>query len=567
MNTQIIAIANQKGGVGKTTTCANLGIGLAQAGKKVLLIDGDPQGSLTISLGNPQPDKLPFTLSDAMGKILMDQPIRTGEGILHHAEGVDLMPADIQLSGMEVSLVNAMSRETILRQYLDTLKGQYSHILIDCQPSLGMLTVNALAAANRIIIPVQAEYLPAKGLEQLLSTVNKVKRQINPKLQIDGILLTMVDSRTNFAKEISALLRETYGSKIKVFGTEIPHSVRAKEISAEGKSIFAHDPGGKVAEGYRNLTKEVLKLEKQREKIELASVDDLFSTEEGRQDAKLEKIQEIPLSELHPFKNHPFKVKDDEAMMETADSIKQYGVLVPAIARPDPEGGYELVAGHRRHRASELADKETMPVIVRDLDDDAATIIMVDSNLQRESLLPSERAFAYKMKLDAMKHQGERVDLTSSQVGTKLRADEILAQQAGSSRNQIQRYIRLTELIPELLDMVDEKKIALNPAYELSFLKKEEQVDLLDAMDSEQATPSLSQAQRLKKYSQEGHLTLDMMRVIMGEEKKSDLDRVTFTSDTLRKYFPKSYTPQRMQETIIKLLEAWQKKRQRDQER
>ena len=305
-------------------------------------------------------------------------------------------------------------------------------------------------------------------------------------------------------------------------------------------------------------------------KIELASVDDLFSTEEGRQDAKLEKIQEIPLSELHPFRNHPFKVKDDEAMMETADSIKQYGVLVPAIARPDPEGGYELVAGHRRHRASELAEKETMPVIVRDLDDDAATIIMVDSNLQRESLLPSERAFAYKMKLDAMKHQGERVDLTCSQVGNKLegkKSSEILAKQVGQSKNQIFRYIRLTELIPELMDMVDEKKIALNPAYELSFLKKEEQVDLLDAMDSEQATPSLSQAQRLKKYSQEGHLTLDMMRVIMGEEKKSDLDRVTFTSDTLRKYFPKSYTPQRMQETIIKLLEAWQKKRQRDQER
>ena len=305
-------------------------------------------------------------------------------------------------------------------------------------------------------------------------------------------------------------------------------------------------------------------------KVELASVDDLFSTEESRADAQREKVVEIPLSELHPFKGHPFKVKDDEAMMETADSIKQYGVLVPAIARPDPEGGYELVAGHRRHRASELAEKETMLVIVRDLDDDAATIIMVDSNLQRESLLPSERAFAYKMKLDAMKHQGERVDLTCSQVGNKLegkKSSEILAEQVGQSKNQIFRYIRLTELIPELLDMVDEKKIALNPAYELSFLKKEEQVDLLDAMDSEQATPSLSQAQRLKKYSQEGHLTLDMMRVIMGEEKKSDLDRVTFTSDTLRKYFPKSYTPQRMQETIIKLLEAWQKKRQRDQER
>ena len=303
-------------------------------------------------------------------------------------------------------------------------------------------------------------------------------------------------------------------------------------------------------------------------KIELASVDDLFSTEEGRQDAKLEKIQEIPLSELHPFKNHPFKVKDDEAMMETADSIKQYGVLVPAIARPDPEGGYELVAGHRRHRASELADKETMPVIVRDLDDDAATIIMVDSNLQREILLPSERAFAYKMKLEAVKHQGARTDLTSRQLGEKSQTSiQKVADQAGESQRQVQRYIRLTELIPKLLDMVDEKKIALNPAYELSFLKKEEQVDLLDAMDSEQATPSLSQAQRLKKYSQEGHLTLDMMRVIMGEEKKSDLDRVTFTSDTLRKYFPKSYTPARMQETIIKLLEAWQKKRQRDQER
>ena len=303
-------------------------------------------------------------------------------------------------------------------------------------------------------------------------------------------------------------------------------------------------------------------------KIELASVDDLFSTEEGRQDAKLEKIQEIPLSELHPFRNHPFKVKDDEAMMETADSIKQYGVLVPAIARPDPEGGYELVAGHRRRRASELAEKETMPVIIRDLDDDAATIIMVDSNLQRESLLPSERAFAYKMKLEAVKHQGARTDLTSRQVGEKSQTSiQKVADQAGESQRQVQRYIRLTELIPELMDMVDEKKIALNPAYELSFLKKEEQVDLLDAMDSEQATPSLSQAQRLKKYSQEGHLTLDMMRVIIGEEKKSDLDRVTFTSDTLRKYFPKSYTPQRMQETIIKLLEAWQKKRQRDQER
>ena len=303
-------------------------------------------------------------------------------------------------------------------------------------------------------------------------------------------------------------------------------------------------------------------------KIELASVDDLFSTEESRQDEQLEKIQEIPLSELHPFKDHPFKVKDDDAMIETADSIKKYGVLVPAIARPLPDGGYELVAGHRRRRASELAGKETMPVIVRDLDDDAATIIMVDSNLQRENLLPSERAFAYKMKLEAIKHQGARTDLTSVQVEQKLSARDQVAKEAGErSGIQVMRYVRLTELIPELLDMVDEKKIAFNPAYELSFLKPDEQQMLVETMDYEQATPSLSQAQRMKKFSQEGKLSEDVMLAIMSEEKKGDLDKVTLSSDTLRKYFPKSYTPTKMQETIIKLLEQWQKKRQRDQER
>ena len=303
-------------------------------------------------------------------------------------------------------------------------------------------------------------------------------------------------------------------------------------------------------------------------KIELASVDDLFSTEESRQDEQLEKIQEIPLSELHPFKDHPFKVKDDDAMIETADSIKKYGVLVPAIARPLPDGGYELVAGHRRRRASELAGKETMPVIVRDLDDDAATIIMVDSNLQRENLLPSERAFAYKMKLEAIKHPGARTDLTSVQVEQKLSARDQVAKEAGErSGIQVMRYVRLTELIPELLDMVDEKKIAFNPAYELSFLKPDEQQMLVETMDYEQATPSLSQAQRMKKFSQEGKLSEDVMLAIMSEEKKGDLDKVTLSSDTLRKYFPKSYTPAKMQETIIKLLEQWQKKRQRDQER
>ncbi len=305
-------------------------------------------------------------------------------------------------------------------------------------------------------------------------------------------------------------------------------------------------------------------------KVKLASVDDLFSTEESRADVGREKVMEIPLAELHAFEGHPFKVKDDEAMLETAESVRQYGVLVPAIARPRTEGGYELIAGHRRHRASELAEKETMPVIVRDLDDDAATIIMVDSNLQRESLLPSERAFAYKMKLDAMKRQAGRPSKENgSQVGNDFgkKSSEQLAEQVGQSKNQIFRFIRLTELIPPLLDMVDEKKIAFNPAYELSFLTKEEQATLMETMDYEQATPSLSQAQRMKKFSQEGKLSKDVMLAIMSEEKKSDLDKVTFTSDTLRKYFPKSYTPRKMEETIIKLLEQWQRKRQHQQER
>lgn len=266
LNTNIIALSNQKGGTGKTTTCANLGIGLAQEGKRVLVVDNDPQASLTISLGWTQPDKLPVTLSTLMGRAIMDEPIRAEEAILHHSEGVDVLPASIELSGMEVSLVNAISRESVLRQVLEELSPRYDHMLIDCMPSLGMLTINALAAANSVIIPVQVQYLPAKGLEQLLQTVAKVRRQLNPRLKIDGILLTMVDSRTNFNREISALLRETYGGKIRVFATDIPHSVRAAEISAEGKSIFAHDPQGKVAEAYRALTKEVTHIEKQREK-------------------------------------------------------------------------------------------------------------------------------------------------------------------------------------------------------------------------------------------------------------------------------------------------------------
>ena len=308
-------------------------------------------------------------------------------------------------------------------------------------------------------------------------------------------------------------------------------------------------------------------MQKKGANISLKGYDDIFSTDQSRAEAQLERVQEIPLSELHPFEGHPFRVVDDEDMMKTAESVRDFGVLTPAIVRPDPYGGYEIISGHRRHRASELAGKETMPVIVREMDDDAAIILMVDANLQRETILPSERAYAYKMKLDALKHQGARSDLTSAQVGQKLWAVNQVAEQSGDSRMQVQRYIRLTELIPELLDMVDNGQLKFNPAVELSYLAREEQQDFLSAMDYAQTTPSLSQAQRIKKLAQEGECTLDAMCDIMNEIKKEEQDKVTFKTDALRKYFPKSYTHKQMEDKIIQLLEQWQKKRKRSMER
>lgn len=301
--------------------------------------------------------------------------------------------------------------------------------------------------------------------------------------------------------------------------------------------------------------------------ISLKGYDDIFSTEQSRAEAEQERVQEIPLSELHPFEGHPFRVVDDEDMMKTAESVKTFGVFTPAIVRPDPDGGYEIISGHRRHRASELAGKETMPVIVRDLDDDSAIILMVDANLQRETILPSERAYAYKMKLDAIKHQGIRSDLTSDQVGPKLTAAQKVAEEANDSQTQVKRYIRLTELIPELLAMVDTGQIKFNPAVELSYLAHEEQRDFLTAMDYAQAAPSLSQAQRIKKLAQEGECSLEAMCEIMNEVKKGELERVTLKTDVLRKYFPKSYTNKQMEDKIIQLLEQWQKKREKSMER
>ena len=300
--------------------------------------------------------------------------------------------------------------------------------------------------------------------------------------------------------------------------------------------------------------------------VSLKGADDIFSTEESRQEQQREQVQQIPIGELFPFKNHPFKVLDDESMQRTVESVEQYGVLSPLIARPRPEGGYEIISGHRRQHAAQLAGLDNLPVIVRNMDDDAAVLLMVDSNLQRENILPSERAFAYKMKLEALKNQGARSDLTSVQVAPKLSTEKI-GEEVGMSKDNVKRYIRLTNLVPELLDMVDEKKIAFNPAVELSYLDEAQQRDFLEAMNDTQNAPSLSQAQRLKKLAQEGHFSYDVAFAVMGEEKKDELDKVVIKNDTLRKYFPRSYTPKQMEDTIIKLLEQWQRKQQRQNER
>ena len=301
--------------------------------------------------------------------------------------------------------------------------------------------------------------------------------------------------------------------------------------------------------------------------VSLKGADDIFSTEESRQEQQREQVQQIPIGELFPFKNHPFKVLDDESMQRTVESVEQYGVLSPLIARPRPEGGYEIISGHRRQHAAQLAGLDTLPVIVRQMDDDAAVLLMVDSNLQRENILPSERAFAYKMKLEALKNQGARSDLTSCQIGTKFRADSELAESAGESARNVQRFIRLTNLVPELLDMVDEKKIAFNPAVELSYLDESQQRDFLEAMEDTQNAPSLSQAQQLKKMAQQGEFSYEKAFDVMGQEKKSEKDTVTIKNETLRKYFPRSYTPKQMEEKIIQLLDAWQKKQQHSEER
>ena len=577
-NCKVIALTNQKGGVGKTTTAVNLGVSLAQQGKKVLLVDADEQANLTMSLGYPRPDDLPISLATIMQDIIDDNPIDVQKGILHHGEGVDLLPSNIELSGLEVRLINAISRERVLKTCMNEVKKNYDYVLIDCMPSLGMLTINALAAADSVIIPTQPHYLSAKGLELLLRSVSKVRRQINPHLRIDGILMTMVMPRTNISKEVTALVKSAYGQNIKVFDSQIPHSIRAVEATAEGKSIFVREKAFSFMTKAERLPQLMSSSERRwrtlarskETKIELTAYDDLFETDQSREEAKLSKIRDIPISEIDEFPDHPFKVFIDEDMEQLVDSIKRNGVMTPATVRLKEDGRYELISGHRRKKACELAGLETLKCEVKDLSRDEAIIVMVESNLQRSTILPSEKAFAYKMRLEAMNRQGQRNDLTYSPMDNKLKGTtsaQRISEKSGDSQPQIYRYIRLTELVPEILQMVDDRQIAFRPAVEISYLPEEQQYTLLEAMEYSDATPSLAQAIKMKKFMQDDKLTDEVIQSIMEEEKPNQREKPAFRDERITKLIPKSIPRGQESDFVVKALEFYNRYLQRSKDR
>ena len=574
---EVIAIANQKGGVGKTMTSVSLSACLALNNKKVLLLDLDPQGHSTKAFGFYDSTQYPLSMKDVIVSVIEDIPLNREQLILHSNENVDIVPSNISLAGINSKLESAMCRETVLKRFIDTVKDDYDYVIIDTNPSLDNLPINALTASDKVVITVQAEPYAVEGMADLLRSINMVRRNLNHDLKIEGVLITMTNERTNLSKKITHEVRENFGGHIKVFDTTIPRCTKAAESTGIGESIFQYDPKGAATKAYEAFTKEViLNAEKEHKRHKSSTYDDLFTNEEQRQEAKLEKIMEVPVEDIQEFKNHPFRVRNDEQMSELVKSVSENGILVPVLVRPHPNGhGYEMISGHRRMNAAMVNGQEKIQAIVRELTDDQATIIMVDSNIQRENILPTERGFAYKLKLDAMKHQGKRSDITSTQVGQKLKnkySIEQLAEDVGNTRTQIQRFIRLTELIEPLRDMVDGlrsdgKKIAFNPAVELSYLSKENQQLVVKNIEGLDLTPSHAQTIRMKELSRENRLDENVIYSIMTEEKANQKEKLSFKMEDINEYFPKNYTPREKSEVILKLLKGWAKRRNKEQER
>jgi ParB/RepB/Spo0J family partition protein len=555
MPCRTIAVANQKGGTGKTATTLSLGMALAKSGQRVLLVDTDPQGDLTKSLGWKDPDALGTTIANHLNATIEGASLDPREGILPHEEGIDLMPANIELAGMEMPILMAMSREQLVNMWMSPLKADYDFIIFDCAPTLGIIPINAFVASDSVLVPVSAEYLPASAMTGLLKTVGRVRRQINPSLEVEGILLTLFDSRNNLAREVEETIREQYGSAYRVFDTVIPRAVSAAEAPSVGASIFAYDGRGKVASA---LPRRWSAVGRKKVPITLPGVDDLFTSQGERDGSAVGGVADIPLALIDPLPGHPFQVRDDEEMERLAESIAENGVLVPLTVRGAGAERYELVSGHRRKCAAELAGLESVPCIVRTMSDDEAVIAMVDSNLQREAILPSERAFAYSMRLEAMKRQGQRTDLTCAQLAHKSdgrRSRDILAEELGVSKDKVQRFIRLTRLAPELLALVDEGRMKMLPAVEVSHLSQEEQVWLLDAMEAQACTPSHAQAVKMKRYSKEGSLTSALVRSIMEEEKPNRVEQVKIPRKSIARFFKSSATKDEIESRIVRALE------------
>ena len=555
MPCRTIAVANQKGGTGKTATTLSLGMALAKSGQRVLLVDTDPQGDLTKSLGWKDPDALGTTIANHLNATIEGASLDPREGILPHEEGIDLMPANIELAGMEMPILMAMSREQLVNMWMSPLKADYDFIIFDCAPTLGIIPINAFVASDSVLVPVSAEYLPASAMTGLLKTVGRVRRQINPSLEVEGILLTLFDSRNNLAREVEETIREQYGSAYRVFDTVIPRAVSAAEAPSVGASIFAYDGRGKVASA---LPRRWSAVGRKKVPITLPGVDDLFTSQGERDGSAVGGVADIPLALIDPLPGHPFQVRDDEEIERLAESIAENGVLVPLTVRGAGAERYELVSGHRRKCAAELAGLESVPCIVRTMSDDEAVIAMVDSNLQREAILPSERAFAYSMRLEAMKRQGQRTDLTCAQLAHKSdgrRSRDILAEELGVSKDKVQRFIRLTRLAPELLALVDEGRMKMLPAVEVSHLSQEEQVWLLDAMEAQACTPSHAQAVKMKRYSKEGSLTSALVRSIMEEEKPNRVEQVKIPRKSIARFFKSSATKDEIESRIVRALE------------